>query len=86
MNFIGPEGAKALAASPHLERIQHLRMGMNPLGVEGVEVLKKRFGDRLEADPPLQEANERDHRRHARSKPEPNPAPRSPGRRRTSVE
>jgi len=47
-NDIDDEGAIALAASPHLERLTQLSLRYNPIDDRGREALQRRFGQRLE--------------------------------------
>jgi uncharacterized protein (TIGR02996 family) len=47
-NEIGDEGARTLAASPHLDRLHKLDLGHNKITAAGKEVLRQRFGSRLE--------------------------------------
>jgi hypothetical protein len=46
-NQIGDDGALALAASPHLDRLRWLRLERNLLGEAGKEALRQRFGERV---------------------------------------
>ena len=45
--WIRNEGAHRLAASPYLERLTSLRLGGNPIGREGKQALRARFGERV---------------------------------------
>ena len=47
-NNIRTAGAKALAESPHLDKLELLYVWGNPIDKEGVQPLRKRFGERLQ--------------------------------------
>jgi uncharacterized protein (TIGR02996 family) len=46
-NRIGDEGARALAESEYLEQVKELVLLENPIGEEGTERLRRRFGNRV---------------------------------------
>jgi uncharacterized protein (TIGR02996 family) len=46
-NRLSSQGAKALADSPFLGGLERLELGNNPIGPEGRQALRDRFGDRV---------------------------------------
>jgi uncharacterized protein (TIGR02996 family) len=51
-NYIRDTGAEALAASPTLANLASLNPGYNNLSTRVVELLRRRFGDGVQVDPP----------------------------------
>ncbi len=47
---IGDAGAKGLALSPHLDRLEHLNLRCNYLTRNGRQLLRDRFGDRVDVE------------------------------------
>jgi uncharacterized protein (TIGR02996 family) len=59
-NRLDDDAALALSRSPHLNQLERLTLWHNPIGPEGAEALRERFGERVVLEEPLQPSPDAD--------------------------